>query len=46
MRRDDWVAHHGFCSLVMDRIDECLAFGGKITAIWDKPLDYEILKYN
>lgn len=46
MNRTEWIAHHGFNDLDMTLIDEALAFGGRITKINDKPLEYEILKYN
>ncbi len=46
MNKEQWREHHGFDLIDMSTIDECLLFGGKITAIWERPLGYEIICYN
>lgn len=46
MNRSEWITHHGFTEEDMWLVDECLKFGGIITAIYEKPLGYEIIKYN
>lgn len=44
MKKLNWIKHHGFEDSDMFLIDSCLEFGGKIVAINDFKLDYEIVK--
>lgn len=44
MTRDEWIVYNGFVDDDMIKIDMCLTFGGKITAIFDKPLKYQDIK--
>ncbi len=47
MTRLEWQEFYGFTDEEVERIElfwKCT--GGKITEIYDKPLDYEYIKYN
>lgn len=46
MDKETWRRFHEFIDEDMDRIDLFLSCGGKITAIFNKHLDYETIKYN
>ncbi len=46
MTKDEWRIHHGFTDADMDRIvSVMLVMEGKITNIFNKPLDYQIIQY-
>lgn len=46
MDKITWAKNFGFDSEDMEMIELALSFGSKIVAINDRPLDYEIIKYN
>ncbi len=46
MDKQAWALHHGFSSEDMIQIELTLSYGQKITAIFEKPLNYETVKYS
>lgn len=44
MNKLQWAEHYGFDDEDMAQITLTLSYGVKITAVFDTPLDYEIIK--
>lgn len=46
MNKLEWQQLYGFDDSDMERIELALSYGEKITAVNERPLDYEEITYN
>lgn len=45
MNRKQWKEHHDITDIDMELIEIVVGEGGKVTDIFNKPLDYSVIKY-
>ncbi len=46
MNKKQWQEYHGFYDDDMALIEIALSYGRMITAVFDRPLGYDIIKYS